>query len=109
MVSKAALSISKIASPLSMSRGRAAAVVFQFQLPTLLSMGSKGINKRGGATGKRHPRRDACEPAKHTQYLQLPRNFAAPAALQEQQQYDTSCNPDQNLHGCAIHDLVSFL
>jgi hypothetical protein len=41
--------------------------------------------------------------------LQLPRHFAAPAALQEQQQYDPGCNPDQNLHHRAIHDLVSFL
>jgi hypothetical protein len=41
--------------------------------------------------------------------LQLPHYFAAPAALQEQQQYYTGRNPDQNLQRRAIHDLVSFL
>jgi hypothetical protein len=45
----------------------------------------------------------------NTRDLQLPQHFAAPAALQEQQQYYTSRNPDQNLHHRAIHDLISFL
>jgi hypothetical protein len=47
-----------------------------------------------------------CEPAKNTGTYDLPHHFAAPTALQEQQQYDTGRNPDQNLHYCAIHDLV---
>jgi hypothetical protein len=48
--------------------------------------------------------------SKHKEsYKLLPHHFAAPAALQEQQQYYTSRNPDQNLYSRAIHDLVSFL
>jgi hypothetical protein len=46
---------------------------------------------------------------KKTQGQLLPHHFAAPAALQEQQQYYTSRNPDQDLHCRAIHDLFSFL
>jgi hypothetical protein len=47
--------------------------------------------------------------SKHKESYKLPNYFAAPAALQEQQQYHTSRNPDQNLYSRAIHDLVSFL
>jgi hypothetical protein len=42
-------------------------------------------------------------------HLQLPHYFAAAATLQQQQKHDTGRNPDQNLNGCVIHDLVSFL
>jgi hypothetical protein len=41
--------------------------------------------------------------------LQLPRYFAAAAALQQKQKHYTGRNPDQNLNGCVTHDLVSFL
>jgi hypothetical protein len=54
------------------------------------------------------PRQECLRASKIHKDLQLPHHFAAPAALQEQQQDYTSRNPNQNLHHCAIHDRSPF-
>jgi hypothetical protein len=59
--------------------------------------------------GKRLPRKMPASQQAYKKNLQLPHHFAATAALQEQQQNNSGRNPDHNLHGCTIHDFVSFL
>jgi hypothetical protein len=49
------------------------------------------------------------KPAKHTEDLRLLHYLAAPAALQQEQQYYTRRKPDHYLYHRAIHDIVSFL